>query len=49
LGEVPYRGNGYSADDYELKDRKLGINAVVLKPMAMAEIAKVIQKVLGKN
>jgi CheY-like chemotaxis protein len=40
---------GYSADDYELKDKKLGINAVVLKPMAMAETAKVIQKVLGKN
>lgn len=40
---------GYSADDHELKNRNLGINAVVLKPMTMVEIAKVIQKVLGKN
>jgi signal transduction histidine kinase len=48
--EIPIiLSTGYSANISELNDKKLGIDAVVLKPMAMDEISKVIRKVLDKS
>ena len=40
---------GYSANISELKDSKLAINAVVLKPMLMGEISKDIRNVLDRK
>ncbi len=40
---------GYNANISELTAKNMGINAFVLKPIAMSKIAKIIRKVLDKN
>ena len=40
---------GYNANISELSAKKMGINAFVLKPIAMGKIGKIIRKVLDVN